>query len=150
MHAPDPGPPRGVSNCEEELLQHRPGWHNLVAIHGHSLRAAAEFSISCRADRAASGLATSGSTALLQGQQLLRTESLVVDLAGCLNKVLQVRPGQEIAQVDEFAVVFIFDVDHTPAVLAAANLLSANNDGLLATDNSKRDNVLRITSANYS
>lgn len=126
------------------------GSHDLVSIHGHSLGVAAEFPIGCRADRSASGLTSSSSAALLQCQQLLRAESFVMNLTGCLNKVLQMRAGEEIAQVDEFAVILVFDVNHTPAVLAAANLLSANNDGVLATDNSKWDNVLHIISANYS
>lgn len=76
-----------------------------------------------------------GSAAFLQSQQLLGTEGLVVDLAGSLNQVLQVGAGQEVAQVDELAVVLVLDIDNTPAVLATANLLAVDNNGLLTADN---------------
>jgi hypothetical protein len=36
--------------------------------------------------------------------------------------------GEEISEVDEFAVVLIFNVDNTPSVLASPNLLSPHND----------------------
>jgi hypothetical protein len=85
---------------------------------------------------------STASTALLQGQQLLGTEGLVVDLAGGLDQVLQVGAGQEVAQVDKFTVVFVLDVDDTPAVLAAANLLAVDNNSLLTTDNRERNDVL--------
>ena len=65
-----------------------------------------------------------------------------MNLAGSLNKVLQVSAGEEIAKVDEFAVILVFDVNHTPAVLTATDLLSANNDRFLATNNSEWDNIL--------
>lgn len=88
-------------------------------------------------------MATStASTALLQGQQLLGTEGLVVDLAGSLDQILKVGAGQEVAQVDKFTVVFVLDVDDTPAVLAAANLLAVDNNSLLTTDNRERNDVL--------
>jgi hypothetical protein len=85
---------------------------------------------------------TTASTALLQGQQLLGTEGLVVDLAGSLDQILKVGAGQEVAQVDKFTVVFVLDVDDTPAVLAAANLLAVDNNSLLTTDNRERNDVL--------
>jgi hypothetical protein len=85
---------------------------------------------------------STASTALLQGQQLLGTEGLVVDLAGSLDQILKVGAGQEVAQVDKFTVVFVLDVDDTPAVLAAANLLAVDNNSLLTTDNRERNDVL--------
>lgn len=42
-----------------------------------------------------------------------------MDLAGRLDQILQVSAGQEVAQVDEFAVLLILDVDGAPAVLAS-------------------------------
>ena len=88
-------------------------------------------------------MATStASTALLEGQQLLGTEGLVVDLAGCLDQILKVGSGEEVAEVDKFTVVLVLDVDDAPAVLAAANLLAVDNDCLLATDNRERNDVL--------
>lgn len=66
--------------------------------------------------------------ALLQGKKLLRAECLVMDLRGGLNEILEVRPEKEIPEVDEFAVVLILDVDDTPPVLAATDLLAVDND----------------------
>lgn len=81
-------------------------------------------------------------TALLEGEQLFGTESLVVDLRGGFDEILQMGSEKEVSQVDEFAVVLIFNVDDTPAVLAAANLLAINNDGLFGADDSKRNQAL--------
>ena len=47
--------------------------------------------------------------ALLEGKQLLGAERLVVDLCGRLDQVLQVGAGEEVAEVDEFAVVLVLD-----------------------------------------
>lgn len=87
-------------------------------------------------------MATTGSAAFLQGKQLLGTEGLVVDLAGSLDQILKVGAGQEVAQVDKFTVVLVLDVNDTPAVLAAANLLAVDNNGLLTANNRERNDVL--------
>jgi hypothetical protein len=47
--------------------------------------------------------------ALLEGKQLLGAERLVVDLCGRLDQVLQVGAGEEVTEVDEFAVVLVLD-----------------------------------------
>jgi hypothetical protein len=47
--------------------------------------------------------------ALLEGEQLLGTEGLVVDLRGRLDEVLQVCAGEEVAEVDKFAVGLVLD-----------------------------------------
>lgn len=65
-----------------------------------------------------------------------------MDLGGGLNEILQMGAGEEVAEVDELAVILIFDVDDTPAVLASTDLLASNNDGLLGSDNSEWDDVL--------
>jgi hypothetical protein len=44
-----------------------------------------------------------------------------VDLARGFDQVLEVGTGQEVAEVDEFAVALIFDVDGAPSVLACGN-----------------------------
>ena len=49
---------------------------------------------------------------------------------------------EEVAQVDEFAVSLVLNIDNTPAVLAAANLLAIDNDGLLRANNGERDKAL--------
>jgi hypothetical protein len=51
----------------------------------------------------------SNRAALLKGEKLLGTEALVVDLRGGLNEVLQVCAGEEIAEIDKLAVVFILN-----------------------------------------
>lgn len=84
----------------------------------------------------------SSRTALLQCQKLLGAEGLVVDLGGGLDKILQVGASEEVAEVNELAVVLILDVDDTPAVLATTDLLASDNDGLLRSDNSERNDVL--------
>lgn len=67
-----------------------------------------------------------------------------MDLAGGFNEVLEVGAGQEVAEVHEFAVILVFDVDHAPAVLAAAYLLSVDDNVLLASDDSEGDNILSL------
>jgi hypothetical protein len=42
-----------------------------------------------------------------------------VDLAGSLDQVLQMSASKEIAEVDEFTVSLVFDVDGSPSVLAS-------------------------------
>lgn len=80
--------------------------------------------------------------ALLEREKLLGAEGLVVDLRSRLDEILKVGSQEKVAQVDEFAVVLVLNVNDTPAVLAAANLLSVDNDGLFRADNSKRDHAL--------
>jgi hypothetical protein len=80
--------------------------------------------------------------ALLQSKQLLGAEGLVVDLAGGLDQVLQVGAGEEVAEVDELAVSLVLDVDHAPAVLATADLLAVDDDGLLTADDGEGDDLL--------
>jgi hypothetical protein len=41
---------------------------------------------------------------------------------------LEVGAGEEVSEVDEFAVVLILNVDDTPSVLAATDLLASNDD----------------------
>jgi len=56
--------------------------------------------------------------ALLEREQLLRTEGLVVDLRGRLDEVLEMRAREEIAEVHKLAVLLVLDVDDAPAVCA--------------------------------
>lgn len=114
----------------------------LVAVHRSPLRVAAELPVSRGTDRSATSAVVACCTAFLQGQKLLGTESLVMNLAGRFNQVLQVGASQEVPQVDKFTVVLVLDVDDTPAVLTTADLLAVDHNVLLATDNGKRDDVL--------
>lgn len=113
---------------------------DLVAVHRHPLRVAAQLAVGGRADGSAAG--TTVCAALLQGQQLLGTEGLVVDLGRGLDEVLEVGSEEEVSQVHEFAVSLILDVDHTPSVLAATDLLAVDNDRLLGSDDGEGDEVL--------
>lgn len=69
-----------------------------------------------------------------------------MDLRGGLDEILQVGAGEEVAEVDELAVVLVLDVDDTPAVLASTDLLASNNDGLLRSDNSEWNDILHTVS----
>lgn len=113
----------------------------LIPIHRHALRTPAQFPLCGRTDRPASGHATS-SAALLQGQQLLGSEGFIVDLAGGFDQILKVCTCEEVSEIDEFAVVLVFDVDDTPFVLSAANLLAIHNDRFLAAHDRERNDVL--------
>lgn len=125
--------PQTVCFCKTTILRlfipssflATPGASHLVAVHRHSLRVSAQLSLSSRADWSAPSMSSS-STALLQSQELLGTESLVVDLRCGLDKVLQMGASEKVSQVHKFAMVLIFNVDNTPSVLAASNLLASN------------------------
>lgn len=80
--------------------------------------------------------------ALLERKQLLRTERFVVDLRGGFDEVLEVGAGKEVAEVDEFAVAFVFDIDGAPAILAAADGLAVDRDILLGADDGEGDDGL--------
>jgi hypothetical protein len=47
--------------------------------------------------------------AFLEGKQLLGSEALVMDLRRGFNQVLEVGAGQEVAEIDEFAMVLVLD-----------------------------------------
>ena len=123
--------------------------HDLVAVHRHTLRVPAHLAVGGRADGPA---AVTLGTALLQGQQLLGTEGLVVDLRCRLDQVLQVGAEKEVSEVDKFAVVLVLHIDHAPPVLATTNLLAVNNDRLLGTDNGKGNQALLfvVSLCNYN
>lgn len=75
--------------------------------------------------------------ALLQGQQLLSTEGLIVDLRSCLDEILEVRAEQKVAQVHKLAVVLVLNIDNTPPILARRDLLAVEDDRLFRTDDSE-------------
>ena len=85
---------------------------------------------------------SSSCTALLKCQQLLGTEGLVVDLGGCFDQVLKVCARKEVSEIDKFAVVLILNVDNSPSILTAADLLASNNDRLLGSNDCEGDDVL--------
>ena len=79
---------------------------------------------------------------LLQGQQLLGTEGLVVDLRCGLDEVLEMGAQQKVPEVDKLALVLVLDVDNTPPVLATANLSAVDDDGLFGSNDGKGDQAL--------
>lgn len=87
---------------------------------------------------------------LLQGQQLLGTEGLVVDLRCRLNQILEMSTEQEVPEVNKLALVLVLDVDNAPPVLATANLFAVDNDRLLGTNDGKRNQALYIRLASGS
>lgn len=100
---------------------------SLVAVHRHSLRVSAQFSVGSWTDRSASGV-SSCCAALLECKQLLGSEGLVVDLRSGFDQVLEMGAGEEISEVDEFAVVLVLDVDNSPSVLASTDLLASDDN----------------------
>lgn len=128
--------PMNVAGIEESEF--------LVPIHGHPLALPAQLAVGRRADRSAALPVCCG--ALLEREQLLRAEGLVVNLRCGFDEVLQMRAGEEVAQVDEFAVSLVLDVDGAPAVLTSAHGLTADVQVLLATDNGEGDDGLEDVS----
>jgi hypothetical protein len=117
---------------------------HLVAVHSHALRVSAEFTIGSRRDGSA---AMALSTALLECEQLLGTESLVVDLRGGLDKILEVSSQEEVSERHKFAMALILYIDDSPTILTSAHLLAIDNDGLLRTDDSEWNKALESWSA---
>ena len=54
-------------------------------------------------------MATTDCGALLERKKLLGSEGFVVNLGGGFDKVLQVGAREEVAEVDEFAVVLVLN-----------------------------------------
>lgn len=69
-----------------------------------------------------------------------------MDLRCGLNQILEMGTCEEVSEVYEFAVALVFDINDAPSVLAAADLLASNNNRLLRTNNSERNDVLKMLS----
>jgi len=67
-----------------------------------------------------------------------------VDLAGGLDQVLQVGLGEEVAEVDELAVVLVFDVDDAPLVLSTTDSAAVDVDSLVAANDGEGNEVLDL------
>ena len=70
---------------------------------------------------------------LLQSEELFRAEAFVVDLRRRFDEILEMGAGEEVAEVDEFAVAFVFYVDGSPAVLTAADGFAVHGDVVFAS-----------------
>jgi len=64
-----------------------------------------------------------------------------VDLSRSLDQVLQVSPGQEIAQRHELAMCLVLDIYHTPAVFPTAHGLPADDHITLRANYGEWDHV---------
>jgi len=51
-----------------------------------------------------------------------------MDLRCRLNQVLEMGAGEEVSEVDEFAVILILNIDNSPSVLASTDLLASNDN----------------------
>lgn len=112
-----------------------------VSIHGHALRTSAQLPVCGRTNGPATSH-TACCTTFLQSQQLLRSERLIVNLARRFDEILEVSTCKEVPEINEFAMVLVLDIDDTPFVLSASDLLAINNDGFLAADDGEWDDVL--------
>ena len=65
-----------------------------------------------------------------------------MDLAGRLDKVLEMSACEEVSKVNKFTMVLILDVDNAPLVLSAPDLLAIDDDRLLTANDSEGDDVL--------
>lgn len=54
-----------------------------------------------------------------------------MDLRSRFDQILKVCAGEEVSEVNKFAVIFVLNVNDTPPVLTAADLLASNDDRLL-------------------
>lgn len=73
-----------------------------------------------------------------------------MDLACGLDEILEVSTGEEIAEVDEFAVPLILDVDGAPSVLAGRNVAAGKmlaTNQIVATKNCVPVNVHGVLGA---
>jgi hypothetical protein len=71
---------------------------------------------------------SSSGAALLKCQQLLCAEGFVMNLRCGFDQILEVGTGEEVSEVDKFAMVLVLNVDDTPSVLSPTDLLASNND----------------------
>lgn len=65
-----------------------------------------------------------------------------MNLAGSFDEILQMGAGQEVAEIDEFTVILVFNVDDTPTVLSTANLLAVDDNRLFAANNGEGNYAL--------
>ena len=116
---------------------------SLVPVHSHPLALPTHAAIHRRTDGSAAALLAGHlCAALFEREQLLGAEGFVVDLRCRFDQVLEVGAGEEVAQVDEFAVALVFDVDGAPAVLAAAHDFAVDVDVALRADDGEGDDGL--------
>jgi len=55
-------------------------------------------------------------------------------------------PGEEVSEVDEFTMSFVFDIDDSPSVLPAPYCFAINDDTSFRADNSEGEHFLLVSS----
>ena len=73
---------------------------------------------------------------------MLGAEALVVDLGGCLDEVLKMGAGEEVSQIDKFAMSLVLDVNGAPAVLTPPDGFAVDGEAVFAADYGKGDDGL--------
>jgi len=68
----------------------------------------------------------------------------VMDLRSCFDQILEMCASEEVPEVDEFAVVLVFNIDDAPAVGTATHLATINGDVLLRPNNGEGHETLSI------
>jgi hypothetical protein len=65
-----------------------------------------------------------------------------VDLGSCFDQILQVCTSKKVSQLDEFAMILVFDVDDSPLVSSSADHFAVDVESFLRAYDSKRDFIL--------
>ena len=125
------------------LVDHSSSKSLLIAVHSHPLRLSAQFPLCRWAYGSAPGMSTC-TAVLLQCQQLLCAEGLIMDLACCLNQILQMGPCEEVSQRNELAVILVLNIDHSPPVLTTSHRAAIDYDRVLGSDDSEWNKVLDV------
>ena len=51
-----------------------------------------------------------------------------MNLRGGFDQILEMGAGKEVSEIDEFAMILVFNVDYAPSVLATTDLFASNDD----------------------
>jgi len=62
-----------------------------------------------------------------------------MDLRSSFNQVLQVCSGQEVAEVNEFTVLLVFNINNPPPILSPTNALPVNHNRAFGANYCERD-----------
>lgn len=69
-----------------------------------------------------------------------------MDLRGSVDQILKVGASEEIAEIDELAMLLVFNIDCSPAVLTSAHSLAVYVDVALTSNDCEWDDGLKILS----
>lgn len=66
-----------------------------------------------------------------------------MNLARGLDQILEMSAEEEIAEIDEFAVVLVFNIDDAPAILSTPDLAAIDSHRLLRTNDREWNETLQ-------